>query len=80
MRYLLKMIFNVAIGDHDDDGNAASSPTITEKQVADLESLITEVGSDKAKFMKYCKVADLGEILAKNYHFAVQALEAKRKA
>jgi hypothetical protein len=80
MRYLLKGIFNVAVGTDDDDGNAASYPTITEKQVADLEALIEEVGSKKTAFMKYCKVSDLNQILAKNYHFAVQALEAKRKA
>ena len=79
MRYLLKMIFNVAIGT-DDDGNAASYPTITEDQIADLEALITEVGSDKSAFLRYCRVGDLGEILSRNYRFAVQALEDKRKA
>lgn len=79
MRYLLKMIFNVAIGDDDDDGNAAGYPTITQSQVADLEALIDEVGSDKSAFMRYCKVTSFDQILARNYKFAVEALEQKRK-
>ena len=78
MRYLLKLIFNVAIS-MDDDGNAAGYPTITEKQVADLEALITEVGSNKVSFRHYCKVDSFDEILSKNYKFAVEALERKRK-
>lgn len=63
----------------DDDGNSYAE-TISDKQIADLDALITEVGSDKDAFMRYCKVSNLGEILAKNYHFSVQALEAKRRA
>jgi len=34
MRYLLKMIFNVAIGDEDDDGNGAAGYVIPEKDAA----------------------------------------------
>jgi len=43
MRYLLKMIFNVAIGEHDDDGNMASAPIddgATEQMVTDWLSAI----------------------------------------
>lgn len=80
-RYTFLAITGLAAKGMDDDAKTAETlKTINEKQVADLESLITEVGSDKAAFMKYCKVDNLGEILVQNYHFAVQALEAKRKA
>ena len=48
--------------------------------MADLDALITGVGADKAAFMRYSNVDDLGKILEKNYRFAVQALEDKRKA
>lgn len=41
MRYLLKMIFNVAIGiDVDDDGNRASGDGMSESVLADFESAI----------------------------------------
>lgn len=47
MRYLLKMIFNVAIGEEDDDGNASSAEDFRGAVLADLTS---KVGSapDKA--------------------------------
>lgn len=78
MRYLLKGIFNVAIGEDDRDGNDPSEPTLNEKQVADLEALITEVNADKARFLKHLKVSSLHQILAKNYSAVVKMLEAKR--
>lgn len=40
MRYLLKMIFNVAIGENDDDGNSAGAAKITEAQVTDIEQRV----------------------------------------
>lgn len=42
MRYLLKAIFNVAVGEDDDDGVAADQPeTITSKQVGELTDHIS---------------------------------------
>ena len=69
----------VSVDAPDDDGNG-SGDVISEEQIADLEALITEVGSDKAAFLRYCKVGDLDEILSRKYRIAVQVLEAKRKA
>ena len=77
-RYLLKLIFNVAVG-QDDDGNAAAVEPITEQQAADLEALITEVGANKAAFLKWLKAKSLEEIPATAYDGAVKMLEAKRK-
>lgn len=79
MRYLLKLIFNVAIGEDDDDGNAASIPRISESQVADLRALIEEVGADESAFLKYMGADKLADIQAKAYKDAVAALEKKRK-
>lgn len=78
MRYLLKGIFNVAIGEDDRDGNDSDEPTLNEKQVADLEALISEVGADKARFLKHIQCSSLGQILAKNFPAVVKLLEAKR--
>ncbi len=80
-RYTFLAITGLAAKGMDDDAKTVDTlDTINEEKIADLEALITEVGSNKAAFMRYCKVTDFGQILAKNYRFAVQALEAKRKA
>lgn len=78
MRYLLKMIFNIAVGD--DDGNSAGEgDKISEDQVAQLRSLIVETGADIPKFCTYMKVNRVEEIPAKNFATAKTALEKKRK-
>ena len=78
MRYLLKMIFNVAIGEEDADGNQPQN-TITQDQQDALDAIITEVGANKAKFLAYMGApGGLAYIPEKDYARAVQALEAKR--
>jgi hypothetical protein len=82
-RYALAAALGVT--SEDDDGNAAvaagangKDPHITEKQLADLDALIEEVGADKAKFLKYLKLTKLADLPAKAYSNAVKDLEAKR--
>lgn len=79
MRYLLKMIFNVAIGEDDTDGNMPVE-RVSQEQIANLTALISEVGANEQGFCKYMMVKHLGEIPASMYRKAVAALEAKRKA
>lgn len=84
MRYLLKLIFNLAIG-NDDDGNAAAAEIeyITDEQVLDLEAMIDEVGADRGKFMAWLssalKADALEEISTAAYKDVVRMLEIKRK-
>lgn len=78
-RYLLKDIFNVAIGEDDTDGNAEPLERISEKQVADLQALLEEVGADKAAFLKYIKAAKLEDIPVRAYSTYVKMVEAKRR-
>lgn len=59
MRYLLKMIFNVAIGDEDDDGNAADAP-LPEKDQAWITSVEQVTDHAKYKEMKADMLADYG--------------------
>lgn len=77
MRYLLKGIFNVAVGAEDRDGNEPSEG-LTDEQVANIAALLTETGSDKAKFLRFLKIASLEEIPAANYSNVVKLIEAKR--
>jgi len=78
MRYLLKMVFNVAVGEDDVDGNE-TQPLITEKQAADLKALAEEVKADIPKFCAYFKVEKLADIPAGKYISAVTALQRKRE-
>ena len=76
MRYLLKGIFNVAVGEEDKDGNAGDDASITEKQVADLIAKCTEVGAVPDNFRRlFCKVESFDQILAKNYAACIAELE-----
>lgn len=76
-RYTFMAITGLAAQDQDDDGGPVER--LSEKQAADLDALIEEVGANKAAFLKVCKVESLDQILAKNYGDAVKRLEAKRR-
>ncbi len=77
-RYLLKDIFNIAVGEGDTDGNAPVE-RITASQVADLEALISEVNAKRDAFMRYYKLNRLEDIPVASYATIVQSLEAKRR-
>jgi hypothetical protein len=78
-RYLLKMIFNMAIGD-DDDGNAAGNrETISEEQATALLAKIEAVGANYALFLQHFKIADLAELPKAKHQNAIDALNAKVK-
>jgi hypothetical protein len=78
-RYLLKGIFNVAVGEDDRDGNEPLE-TISQTQAADLKALITEHGGNIGKLLTYFKVRSLDEIPAKNYEWAVSEVRRLAKA
>ena len=80
MRYLLKMIFNVAVGEDDRDGNTADTgEVVSDEQLAKLRELIAETGSDIAKFCRYFKIEALPELRAAHYQRAIDSLNAKKK-
>lgn len=77
-RYLLKLIFNVAVG-KDDDGNGADTKYITASQAADLDALLDEVGANKEAFCTYFKINKVEELPAQAFKQAIAMTEAKRK-
>lgn len=87
MRYLLKLIFNIAIG-KDDDGNGASAQVekITEHQATNLQAMIDETKSDKKKYLALLstqcrrKIEKLEDIPANALRLATDMLEKKRRA
>ncbi len=83
MRYLLKMIFNVAIGEDDTDGNMPGD-TITEDQADEIKSVLekgAEISGNYAgwltRMLKFAKVQGLNDIPAKDFG---KILAAAKKA
>lgn len=77
-RYLLGMIFNIAVS-KDDDGNAAgkTDTLISVDQVNELREIIEERGGDLAAFCKTGGVEALAEISVRNYAAAVRVAKQK---
>ena len=81
MRYLLKMIFNVAVGEEDVDGNDVGPvATITDAQEIQINDMLEATGSDKAKFLKWLKVEKVSDISAKSFDSVMATLKAKERA
>jgi|ERR1700722_1092045 len=80
-RYLLKLIFNIAVGD-DNDGNASDFPGdwIDEKQVEELTKLMDDVGADRTRFLNFLKIDTLAHLPKKRLAYATAQLEKKRSA
>lgn len=80
-RYLLCGIFNVAIGQDDNDGNGDGNDyeRITDQQAADLNALIEEVGGNKDAMLSYLEVERLADIPAERFKSVVRAVEERRK-
>lgn len=78
-RYLLKMIFNIAEGDKDDDGNAAGMHKITEQQAADLSALISEYPFKEPDVLAHYKLKSWLELPVKNFETVCQEIRAKGK-
>jgi len=78
-RYTANAILNINTRGEDDDGKlGGGGPFITDKQVADLDALVSEHGGNKSKLCKYLKIGSFSQIPAKNYDAVVA--EVKRLA
>lgn len=78
MRYLLRMIFNVAVGEADTDGNApADTSTITDAQLVTIRDLIDATDSDIALFCATFKIDALPNLRPVDFEPAVRSLNIK---
>lgn len=78
MRYLLKMIFNIAIGEEDTDGNDPEPEKLIDaKQLSTLRDWIVNTASDEAKFCEAMRCETLEELPAKKFSAALSALKKK---
>jgi hypothetical protein len=83
MRYLLKGIFNVAIGEDDNDGNkqppVSALPKITPEQAAQLDALIVRTGSNAARFLKFYGIKAVPDLPARDFDHALALLSKRDK-
>jgi hypothetical protein len=80
-KYALLKLFNIETGENEESRVEpyTALARITAEQAATLEALITEVGADRARFLKFLQVNELADLRARDLDEAVKALEAKRK-
>lgn len=80
-RYLLLMIFNIAIGTDDDDGNAtAGTLAISDEEAQSLLALIEKTKSDIAKFTKFFRIEAVTDLPKKRLAEAIAMLNKKSKS
>lgn len=79
-RYLLKGIFNVAVGEDDTDGNTAAEDEnlISKDQAATIRKLIEETGTDIERFCKWARIEAVPMLLARHYDKAVNVLQQRK--
>lgn len=78
-RYLLKLIFNIAIGG-DDDGNAAGANPITDEQATQIRDLLTKTKADLGRFLKYVGAESITDIPSSKFKDAMTLLQKKANA
>ncbi len=83
-RHSVLMAFGFATRDQpDDDGRAACGSvveTITDEQEIQINEMLEATDSDKAKFLKWCKIDRISDIPAKSFNSVMATLKAKEKA
>jgi hypothetical protein len=79
-RQSLIQVLGLTTCDPDDDGATQASVTkIDRNQAANIESLMSEVGADRAKFLHYMGVASIEDIPVSGFQKAVNSLQAKAR-
>lgn len=78
-RYAFRGALGITTGASDNDGKEFVSAPISKEQVNMLNKLLEETKADSAAFLKYARVASLGEILLKDYGRVEAALLERRR-
>lgn len=66
-RYALTNVLNLVWCDVDDDAVSVPDMTITPAQINELQDLLDHTGADCGKFLKFCQVQKLPDILARDF-------------
>lgn len=77
-RYLMKSIWNVAVGEDDTDGNAPTDASVISlEQRQELQGLIERLGWDVPGFCEWANIEALPDLEARLFPKAKQLLETK---
>ena len=76
-RLTLSQVAGIRIGDGDND--AKPGEPITEDQALDMETMISDSGADKKRFLAFMGVENLEDMRASEYPRAINFLKAKLK-
>jgi hypothetical protein len=74
-RYLLKGIFNVAVGEDDSDGND-NTEYISERQIKTINDMLGEYNLSSVKLCAYMKIPNVPAMLARDYRTAIESINA----
>lgn len=78
-RYLLKMIFNIAVGEDHDGNDPVTSGPISADQAQRLRELLERSGSDVERFCAYFKIDSVPALMAKDFERAIVAINDRNK-
>jgi hypothetical protein len=79
-RYTILALTGLATHDMDDDGKAGEEPEyVKPDQVIQINDLLTETKSDKAKFLKFMEAESVEKIPAGKYGKAIAMLNKKKE-
>lgn len=79
-RYTGGALLNLTSHGEDDDAYAAVVERITKEQEIQIAEMLEATGSDKAKFLKWCKIERVSDIPAKSFNSVMATLKAKEGA
>ena len=78
-RYGLMLALGIVSGGEDDDGSAAGTTYITDEQLNVIQSMVEDLEVDRARFLKWLGVDQLGHLPERDYTRAYNALCARAK-
>jgi hypothetical protein len=79
-RYLLGMIFNIAVGEDNDGNNAGPTVGLNAGQIKVIDDLLNRTGANRVKFLEYYQAEKIADIPSKHFDHAVRALNQKKAA
>jgi hypothetical protein len=79
-RYAAEMALNIVREGEDDDGIKGAMRFATEEEVAELQALIKDTGTDEKRFCNTLNVASLDELPSPSVVIALNMLNAKKNA
>jgi hypothetical protein len=77
-RYLLGMIFNIAVGEDRDGNPPDTGEVISDQQLAQIRTLVEETKSDLPSFLRFVGAETLENIRTTQFDRAIKALKAKK--